>query len=53
VQPDASRLHQVAEDVARQEFSIPIARTMRLHEIQEAHLIFERGGLAGKIVLVP
>ena len=53
VQPDASRLDQLAEDVARQEFSLPIARTMKLREIQEAHRIFERGGLAGKIVLVP
>jgi NADPH:quinone reductase-like Zn-dependent oxidoreductase len=52
-QPDASRLYQLAEDVARHEFSIPIARTMKLQEIQEAHRIFERGGLAGKIVLVP
>src|ERR1700689_2079496 len=51
--PDASRLHQMADDVARHEFSIPIARTMKLQEIQEAHLTFERGGLAGKIVLVP
>ena len=50
--PDASRLHQLADDVARHEFSIPIARTMKLQEIQEAHRIFERGGLAGKIVLV-
>jgi hypothetical protein len=53
VQPDASRLHQLAEDIDRQEFSIPIARTMRLHEIQEVHLIFERGGPAAKIVLLP
>ena len=52
-QPDASRLYQLADDVARHEFSIPIARTMKLQEIQEAHRIFERGGLAGKIVLVP
>jgi len=52
-QPDASRLYQLAEDVARHEFSIPIARTMKLQEIQEAHRIFERGGLAGKIVLAP
>jgi CheY-like chemotaxis protein len=52
-QPDATRLHQLADDVARGEFSIPIARTMKLQEIQEAHRIFERGGLAGKIVLVP
>jgi len=41
------------EGVGRHEFSIPIARTMKLQEIQEAHRIFERGGLSGKIVLVP
>lgn len=52
-QPDAPGLHQLAEDVACQEFSIPIARTMRLQEIQEAHRLFERGGLSGKIVLIP
>jgi len=52
-QPDASRLHQLADEVARHEFSIPIARTMKLQEIQEAHRIFERGGLAGKIILIP
>ena len=52
-QPDASRLHQLADEVARHEFSIPIASTMKLRDIQEAHRIFERGGLGGKIVLVP
>src|ERR1035438_3643047 len=43
-QPDASRLYLLADDVARHEFSIPIARTMKLQEIQEAHRIFEQGG---------
>jgi NADPH:quinone reductase-like Zn-dependent oxidoreductase len=52
-QPDASRLYQLAEDVARHEFSIPIARVMKLQDIQEAHRLFERGGVSGKIVLVP
>ncbi len=52
-QPDAPRLRQLAEDVARKEFAIPIARTMKLAEIQEAHRLAERGGVAGKIVLVP
>ena len=52
-QPDASRLHQLADDAAHHEFSIPIARTMKLQDIQEAHRIVERGGLSGKIVLVP
>jgi NADPH:quinone reductase-like Zn-dependent oxidoreductase len=52
-QPDASRLYQLADDAARQEFSIPIARTMTLQDMQEAHRISEQGGVAGKIVLVP
>lgn len=52
-QPDASRLYQLADDAARHEFSVPIDRTMRLEEIQEAHRISERGGLKGKIVLIP
>jgi NADPH:quinone reductase-like Zn-dependent oxidoreductase len=52
-QPDAQRLHQLAEDVAAGKFDIPIARTMKLSEIQEAQRIAERGGLKGKIVLIP
>ena len=52
-QPDASRLYQLADEVARGEFSIPIARTMRLSEIQEAHRLAETHGTAGKIILVP
>ncbi len=52
-QPDASRLYQLAEDAARGEFLIPIARTMKLAEIQEAHRMAERGGAGGKIILVP
>jgi NADPH:quinone reductase-like Zn-dependent oxidoreductase len=52
-QPDASRLYQLADDVARHEFSIPVARTMKLQDVQEAHRISEQGGLNGKIVLIP
>ncbi|UWZ81899.1 NADP-dependent oxidoreductase [Occallatibacter riparius] len=51
--PDASRLYQLAEDVARKEFSIPIARTMPLSHIQEAHQLAEKCGVGGKIILVP
>jgi Zn-dependent alcohol dehydrogenase len=50
-EPDASRLFELA-DAARDEFSIPIAQTMRLEEIQEAHRLRERGGLRGKIILI-
>jgi NADPH:quinone reductase-like Zn-dependent oxidoreductase len=52
-QPDASRLYQLADDAARHDFSIPIARKMKLQEIQQAHRISEQGGLKGKIVLIP
>lgn len=51
--PDASRLYQLADDAARQEFSIPIAGTMKLEQIQEAHRIAESGGSGGKIILIP
>jgi NADPH:quinone reductase-like Zn-dependent oxidoreductase len=53
VQPDAARLHQLAEDVARGQFDIPVALTMKLSNIQEAQRIAEHGGLRGKLVLVP
>jgi NADPH:quinone reductase-like Zn-dependent oxidoreductase len=51
--PDASRLYQLADEAARREFSIPIARVMRLEEIQQAHRLAEKGGLGGKIILIP
>lgn len=51
--PDASRLYQLADDVAHGEFTIPIARIMKLSEIQEAHRLAESGGVGGKIILVP
>ena len=51
--PDATRLHQLADDVARGEFTIPIARTMKLAQIQQAQTIAEKGSAGGKIILVP
>lgn len=39
--------------VARNEFSIPIARTMALKDAAEGHRLAEKGGVAGKIILVP
>jgi NADPH:quinone reductase-like Zn-dependent oxidoreductase len=51
--PDSARLNELAKDVARGEFSIPIARTMKLKDIQEAHRLAEAGGAGGKIVLIP
>jgi NADPH:quinone reductase-like Zn-dependent oxidoreductase len=51
--PDASRLFELAEDFARGEFSIPIARTMKLREASEAQRLAEKGNVGGKIILVP
>jgi NADPH:quinone reductase-like Zn-dependent oxidoreductase len=51
--PDASRLYELADDVARQEFSIPIGRTMKLSEVQEAQRLAESHSVHGKIILVP
>jgi NADPH:quinone reductase-like Zn-dependent oxidoreductase len=49
-QPDASRLYELADDVARGEFIIPIAKTLSLSQIQEAHREAENHP-SGKIVL--
>ncbi len=51
--PDASRLSELAEDSSRGEFTIPIARTMKLEQAQEAHRLAESGGVGGKIILIP
>jgi NADPH:quinone reductase-like Zn-dependent oxidoreductase len=52
-QPDASRLYELADDVARGEFEIPIAKVMKLSEIKEAHRLAESHEIKGKIILVP
>ena len=51
--PDASRLSELAQEFARGEFSIPIARTMKLQEAAEAQRLAENGKVGGKIILVP
>ena len=51
--PDASRLYELADEFARGEFSIPVARTMKLQDAAEAQRLAEKGGVHGKIILVP
>jgi len=51
-QPDASRLYELADDVARGEFTIPIAKTFRLDEARKAQDLAERHHPAGKVLLV-
>lgn len=50
-QPDASRLYELAEDVARGRFSIPIAKTVSLEEVRQAQDEAENHRTHGKIVL--
>lgn len=51
-QPDASRLYELADDVARGAFTIPIAKTFRLEEAAKAQDFAENGHPGGKVLLV-
>jgi NADPH:quinone reductase-like Zn-dependent oxidoreductase len=51
-QPDASRLYELADDVARGEFSIPIAKTFRLEQAGQAQDFAENQHPGGKVLLV-
>jgi NADPH:quinone reductase-like Zn-dependent oxidoreductase len=51
-QPDASRLHELAEDVAQGEFIIPIARTFSLEQTREAQDFAENKHPGGKVVIL-
>lgn len=51
-QPDASRLAELAEDVARGEFTIPIAKTLSLEKVREGQTEAEEGHANGKIILL-
>ena len=51
-QPDASRLYELAEDVARGEFDIPIAQVFQLDEARKAQDLAEHQHPQGKVLLV-
>lgn len=50
-QPDAARLQKLAEDAARGNFTIPIAKTMPLEKAGDAQREAEQGHTHGKIIL--
>lgn len=50
-QPDASRLAELAQDAAQGSLVIPIAKTLPLNQVQEAHRQAEQGQVHGKIIL--
>jgi NADPH:quinone reductase-like Zn-dependent oxidoreductase len=49
--PDASRLYELADDVAKGKFTIPIAKVLPFEKIQEAQKEAENHKVHGKIVL--
>ncbi|HEX4771043.1 MAG TPA: NADP-dependent oxidoreductase [Bryobacteraceae bacterium] len=51
--PDASLLRNMADAVRDGKLVIPIARTMKLSEVREAHTLAEKGSAGGKILLLP
>ena len=53
MQSNAAQLAQLAEDVAKGRFKIPIAKVMKLSEAGEGQRLGQAGGAGGKIVLVP
>jgi NADPH:quinone reductase-like Zn-dependent oxidoreductase len=51
-QPDSARLEELGGEIARELFSIPISKRLKLAQIREAQQLAEHGGI-GKIVLTP
>jgi NADPH:quinone reductase-like Zn-dependent oxidoreductase len=51
-QPDASRLYELAEEVSRGEFTIPIAKVFRLEDARKAQYMAENQHPQGKVLLV-
>lgn len=52
-QPEPALLNRLAEAIRNGAFSIPIAKKFPLREAAEAEKMAERGGVDGKIVLIP
>jgi NADPH:quinone reductase-like Zn-dependent oxidoreductase len=51
--PDASLVRQMADAVRDGKLVIPIAKRMRLADAGEAQTLAEKGGVRGKILLIP
>ena len=49
--PDASRLYELTDEVARGLLTIPVAKTFPLREIRAATQLAQTGGAGGKVVI--
>jgi len=50
-EPDASRLYELADDAARGNFTIPVAKILPMDQVREAQQQAEQGHTRGKIIL--
>ncbi len=50
--PDASKVREFADDIRDRKFVLPISRRLPLRDAGEAQAIVEKGGAAGKVILV-
>jgi NADPH:quinone reductase-like Zn-dependent oxidoreductase len=50
---DRARLEQFARDVASKRRRVPVAHRLALGEVARAHELMERGGVGGKLLLLP
>jgi NADPH:quinone reductase-like Zn-dependent oxidoreductase len=53
VEPNAQRLKELAEAVQKGELTIPVQEKYPLQEANRAHERAERGGIGGKVLLLP
>jgi len=50
--PDASKVREFADDIRDRKFVLPISRRLPLRDAAEAHAVVQKGGAAGKVILV-
>ena len=53
VQENGRQLAEIADQLAQGTFSVPVGQTYPLSQAAVAHADFERGGLRGKVLLIP
>lgn len=53
VQENGQQLAEIADQLAQGNLSVPIGRTYPLSQAADAHADFERGGIRGKVLLIP
>ena len=50
--PDASKVREFADDIRDRKFVLPIGRRLPLRDAGEAQTLVEKGGAAGKVILL-